>query len=134
MHLPSLTDDELLLHVDNLPDASELVRELARELARRMTEMIGAYDAVDALENVGIDVTLTADLETLENALAFHRQRDVQVVEKLIDACADADVYDADDLKRVVDTAERVSLLEEEVDNLHATIDELRQQIADLIA
>jgi len=128
MHLPTLTDDELLLHVDNLPDASELVRELAR----RFDDY--ASGAVDALENVGIDVTLTADLDTLERALSFERRHGCDVAEKLIDACADADVYDADDMKKLAENADRVATLENEVDDLHATIDELRQQIADLIA
>ena len=59
---------------------------------------------------------------------------DVEVVEKLIDACVDADVYDASDMKTLAEKADRVSTLENEVDDLNATIDELRQQIADLIA
>jgi len=119
MHLPSLTDDELLRHVDNLPDASELVRELAR----RFADHDSGNDAIDALDNVGIDVTRTADLETLENALAFHRRHDVYWAEKLIDACADADVHDASDMRALAEKADRV-----------ATFDKLRQQIAALIA
>ena len=130
MYLRTLSNDELLLHVDNLPDASELVRELAR----RFADHDSGAAAIDVLEDHGIDYTRTADLETLENALAFHRQHDVEGVEKLIDACADADVYDADDMKKLAENADRVATLENEVDDLHATIDELRQQIADLIA
>ena len=50
MYLRTLTDDELLRHVDNLPDAPELARELARRLrdSHRYEYTVGLSKTVTA--------------------------------------------------------------------------------------
>lgn len=106
--LNRLTDEELLRHayieLDDLT-ATDIYREVLTRFEANADKIATLTKAADVLENAGVDVEKTTDIERIERALAFDQQHGCAVAEKLIDACADEDVYDADDFKRLVERA-----------------------------
>lgn len=102
-----LTDREILLAADNAEPlaATDLQTALRERFAVLLAELDGLRDAGVLLYDNGIDPSKTSDLERTKRALEFDSQNDVDVVEKLITACADEDIYSADDFRRLAERA-----------------------------
>lgn len=115
VRLQRLTDEELLRHAraeDHPLSGTELERELARRLAKALDNPELPAGLAPLLD--GYDFDKTKDLERIGAALAFAEENDVAAAQRLLDACADEDIYEPADLKRELD---RLAELERQIDD-----------------
>ncbi|MBB1161497.1 hypothetical protein [Aquariibacter albus] len=115
VHLQCLTDEEPLRRAyQEQHELSSTALEI--ELRRRLEARIDSPDLPAGLAPLldGYDFDKTKDLELIGAALAFAEKNDLDAAQRLLDACADADLYEPADLKRELD---RLAELERQIND-----------------
>lgn len=122
------TDEELLRHANiefNALTSTHLERVLVDRFEAALEEKAIGDAAVEVLNNFNLDMETTKDVEQLRDALQFAQDYDLKTARALLDLAGGYDIDCADALKPMLEIADQVCQMRDDVSEGFATLNKI---------